>query len=139
MHVPWILNIVNIFTKQQKGRHSMGMISWQMTGSGVLQRVESEIPEPGEGEVLVKVAACGVCHTDLGFLFDGIPVKSGLPLTLGHEISGVVMSVGKNVVGLLGKAVIIPAVMTCGECDVCKSVLGNICRAQKMPGNDIQG
>jgi len=46
----------------------MTMISWQMVGlEKPLERVESEIPAPGAGEVLLKVVGCGVCHTDLGF------------------------------------------------------------------------
>ena len=118
----------------------MSMISWQMTAAGEpLQRVEGPMPEPGEGEVLVRVVGCGVCHTDLGFYYEGVRTKSPLPLTLGHEISGIVQAAGPGADGWAGKAVIIPAVMPCGECDVCRRGLGNICRGQKMPGNDIQG
>ena len=116
------------------------MISWQMTAPGKpLAKVETPIPEPGPGEVLVKVAGCGVCHTDLGFFYDGVRTKAPLPLTLGHEISGVVTATGTASRQWEGKAVIIPAVMPCGECDVCNRGLGNICAVQKMPGNDIQG
>lgn len=116
------------------------MISWQMTEPGKpLERIEAPIPDPGAGEVLVKVAGCGVCHTDLGFFYDGVRTKSPLPLTLGHEISGIVTAAAPDTRQWEGKAVIIPAVMPCGTCDVCKRGLGNICTAQKMPGNDIQG
>jgi 6-hydroxycyclohex-1-ene-1-carbonyl-CoA dehydrogenase len=116
------------------------MISWQMTEPGKpLEKVTAPIPEPGSGEVLVKVAGCGVCHTDLGFYYDGVRTKSPLPLTLGHEISGIVTSTAPETRQWEGKAVIIPAVMPCGDCDVCRRGLGNICTAQKMPGNDIQG
>jgi 6-hydroxycyclohex-1-ene-1-carbonyl-CoA dehydrogenase len=116
------------------------MISWQMTEPGKpLAKVEAPIPEPGPGEVLVKVAGCGVCHTDLGFYYNGVKTKSPLPLTLGHEISGIVTAAGTDARQWEGKAVIIPAVMPCGNCDVCNRDLGNICTVQKMPGNDIQG
>ena len=116
------------------------MISWQMTEPGKpLEQVEAPIPEPGPGEALVKIAGCGVCHTDLGFYYDGVRTKSPLPLTLGHEISGIVTAAGPDARQWEGKAVIIPAVMSCGDCDVCNRGLGNICTAQKMPGNDIQG
>lgn len=116
------------------------MISWQMTEPGKpLAQVEAPIPDPGPGEVLVTVAGCGVCHTDLGFYYDGVRTKSPLPLTLGHEISGIVAATGPGADEWEGQAVIIPAVMPCGTCDVCKRGLGNICVAQKMPGNDIQG
>ena len=118
----------------------MAMISWQMVGSDKpLQRVESPLPEPGQGEVLVRVAGCGVCPTDLGFYYDGVRMKSPLPLTLGHEISGVVDAAGPGAESWQNKAVIIPAVMPCGDCDVCNRDMGNICIGQKMPGNDIQG
>jgi 6-hydroxycyclohex-1-ene-1-carbonyl-CoA dehydrogenase len=71
------------------------MISWQMMEPNKpLERVESALPEPGQGEVLLRVAGCGVCHTDLGFFYDGVRTKSPLPLTLGHEISGIVEAVG---------------------------------------------
>jgi 6-hydroxycyclohex-1-ene-1-carbonyl-CoA dehydrogenase len=118
----------------------MTMISWQMTEANKpMVRVESPLPEPGDGEVRLKVAGCGVCHTDLGFYYDGVRTRSPLPLTLGHEISGVVEKAGPGMEQWEGKAVIVPAVMPCGECDVCRRGKGNICPVQKMPGNDIQG
>jgi 6-hydroxycyclohex-1-ene-1-carbonyl-CoA dehydrogenase len=104
-----------------------------------LERVESALPQPGRGEVLLKVVGCGVCHTDLGFLYDGVRMKSPLPLALGHEISGMVQAVGPGAEAWANKAVLVPAVMPCGGCDVCKRGFGNICAAQKMPGNDIAG
>ena len=116
------------------------MISWQMVKPGSpLERVESPLPEPGEGEVLLSVSGCGVCHTDLGFFYDGVPMKSPLPMTLGHEISGRVLATGPGAEDWAGCAAVVPAVMPCGECHVCKTGMGNICMAQKMPGNDIQG
>lgn len=116
------------------------MISWQMVGADKpIEKVTSDLPEPGKGEVLIKVAGCGVCHTDLGFYYDGVRIKSSLPLTLGHEISGVIQACGEGTEEWQDKAVIIPAVMPCDDCDVCRRDFGNICAAQKMPGNDIQG
>jgi len=104
-----------------------------------LQLVDLDQVEPKSDEVLVKVAGCGVCHTDIGFWKDGVPTKKGLPLTLGHEISGTVESAGADCEHLLGKTVIVPAVIPCGQCVLCKSGRGNVCRAQLMPGNDING
>jgi len=94
---------------------------------------------PKEGEVVVEIAGCGVCHTDLGFYYDGVRTKQPLPLTLGHEISGTVTKTGDGASGWLGRTVIIPAVIPCGECDACTRGKGTICKDQKMPGNDIQG
>ena len=116
------------------------MISWQMVNPNQpLERVEAPLPEPQAGEVLVKVSGCGVCHTDLGFFYDGVPIKSALPLTLGHEISEIVQATGPGAEAWKGCAAVIPAVMPCGECESCREGRGNICRTQKMPGNDIQG
>ncbi len=94
---------------------------------------------PGPGEVVVAIAGCGVCHTDLGYYYDGVRTNHPLPLALGHEISGRVVAAGAGAEGWIGKAVIVPAVLPCGECDLCRRGLAPICRAQKMPGNDIEG
>ncbi|MBF8270117.1 MAG: 6-hydroxycyclohex-1-ene-1-carbonyl-CoA dehydrogenase [Gammaproteobacteria bacterium] len=113
---------------------------WSMVAAGEPFRQEQFIPEsPGVGEVMVEIAGCGVCHTDLGYYYDGIKTKHALPLTLGHEISGLVVATGPDRAGLIGQSVIIPAVIPCGVCDLCQRGLGTICRAQKMPGNDIHG
>lgn len=92
-----------------------------------------------DNDVIVRVAGCGVCHTDLGFFYDGIRTVKSPPLTLGHEVSGFVDEAGANFQDLLGHAVIVPAVLPCGECDLCRKGRGTICRQQKMPGNHIDG
>jgi 6-hydroxycyclohex-1-ene-1-carbonyl-CoA dehydrogenase len=98
------------------------------------------IPQsPGEGDVLVKVAGCGVCHTDIGFWQDGVPTRHPLPLTLGHEVSGVVAEAGSEFRHLVGREVIVPSVIPCGRCDLCRAGRGNACRKQVMPGNDMDG
>jgi 6-hydroxycyclohex-1-ene-1-carbonyl-CoA dehydrogenase len=90
-------------------------------------------------DVLVRVVGCGVCHTDLGFFYEGIRTVRALPLTLGHEISGVVEEAGEQAQQWLGKAVLVPAVMPCGRCALCQKGRLTICRQQKMPGNHIDG
>lgn len=101
---------------------------------GKLALVEVPVPALKEGEVLVEVAGCGVCHTDLGYFYDGVPTMQKPPLALGHEIAGVVVAGDP---AWVGKEVIIPAVMPCRTCILCKSGRGNRCLAQKMPGNSI--
>ena len=64
----------------------------KVTAPGELQRVEIPVPELSPGEVLVKIAGCGVCHTDMSYFFDGVPTVTKPPLTLGHEISGTVVA-----------------------------------------------
>ncbi len=116
--------------------------TWQMvkptdpkTGeAGVMARTEVDMPPLGDGDVLVEIAGCGVCHTDLSYFYLGVPTVNPPPLTLGHEISGTVVAGPDDWVG---KEVIVPAVMPCGECEICKSGRGNRCLAQKMPGNSV--
>ncbi|OFX34037.1 MAG: 6-hydroxycyclohex-1-ene-1-carbonyl-CoA dehydrogenase [Bacteroidetes bacterium GWA2_32_17] len=113
------------------------MYSWQMTElKADFKLVESPIPELAEGEAIVKIAGCGVCHTDLSFWYFGVKTKKELPLTLGHEISGTVVAGPSE---WIGKNVIIPAVLPCGECELCKKGRSNICQKQLMPGNDFNG
>ena len=112
---------------------------WLMTAPKSPLVLEAFDASPGAGEVAVSVAGCGVCHTDLGYFFDGVRTNHPLPLALGHEVSGRVVAAGPGAESWLGKAVIVPAVLPCGECDLCKRGLSTICRKQKMPGNDIQG
>jgi 6-hydroxycyclohex-1-ene-1-carbonyl-CoA dehydrogenase len=104
------------------------------TTPGRLEKTEIPVPELKPGEVLVEVAGCGVCHTDLGYFYDGVPTVSKPPLTLGHEISGTVVAGDQ---AWIGKEVIIPAVMPCRQCILCKTGRGNRCLNQKMPGNSI--
>ncbi|HAP31487.1 MAG TPA: 6-hydroxycyclohex-1-ene-1-carbonyl-CoA dehydrogenase [Firmicutes bacterium] len=108
--------------------------TWQMVEPGKLLRTSIDMPELKPGEVLVEVAGCGVCHTDVGYFYDGVPTVNKPPLTLGHEISGRVVA---GNVGMMGKEVIIPAVMPCNNCDICASGRGNRCLQQKMPGNSM--
>jgi 6-hydroxycyclohex-1-ene-1-carbonyl-CoA dehydrogenase len=112
---------------------------WLMTAPKAPLERAAFVAEPGAGEVIVAVAGCGVCHTDLGYYYDGVRTNAPLPLALGHEISGKVVAAGAGAENWIGKTVIVPAVLPCGECDLCRRGLAPICRAQKMPGNDVHG
>ena len=113
---------------------------WVMKAVGEpMVREPIALEAPGAGEVLVEVAGCGVCHTDLGYYYDGVRTNHPLPLALGHEISGRVAKAGAGAEAWLGKAVLVPAVIPCGECDACRRGKATICASQKMPGNDIHG
>jgi 6-hydroxycyclohex-1-ene-1-carbonyl-CoA dehydrogenase len=97
-------------------------------------------PELAPGEALIEVAGCGVCHTDISFLYLGVPTRQPPPLALGHEISGTVVAVGKEGdSSLVGQPVLVPAVMPCGDCELCRADMRRICRNQIMPGNDRHG
>jgi 6-hydroxycyclohex-1-ene-1-carbonyl-CoA dehydrogenase len=104
-----------------------------------LRRVSFELSPPAPGEVIVEVAGCGVCHTDLGYYYDGVATVHELPLALGHEISGRIAAVGAGVDLKAGQAVLVYSVIPCGDCDLCRRGLSQICRRQQMPGNHIQG
>ncbi|MGD8384316.1 MAG: 6-hydroxycyclohex-1-ene-1-carbonyl-CoA dehydrogenase [Lysobacterales bacterium] len=113
---------------------------WEMKAAGEpLVKEQAPAGKLADNEVLVEVAGCGVCHTDLGFYYDGVRTRHPLPLTLGHEISGRVVACGADSAALQDAAVVVPAVMPCGECDACKRGMGNICSKQLMPGNDMHG
>lgn len=92
--------------------------------------------QAGPDEVLIEIAGCGVCHTDIGFIYDGVPTRHPLPLILGHEISGMVVQGDPN---WIGQNVIVPAVIPCGECSRCRAGRSMTCKKQVMPGNDRDG
>ena len=98
------------------------------------------VPSPGPEDVLVKVAACGVCHTDLHYIDHGVPTFKTPPLILGHECSGVVEECGSNVHSWKsGDRVLLPAVVSCGSCRMCRLGRENICERMNMFGNNING
>jgi 6-hydroxycyclohex-1-ene-1-carbonyl-CoA dehydrogenase len=80
-----------------------------------------------------------VCHTDLGFFYDGVPTRHAFPLTLGHEVSGTVVETGTGAESWAGLEVIVPAVIPCGGCDACRAGRGSVCSKQVFPGNDLDG
>jgi 6-hydroxycyclohex-1-ene-1-carbonyl-CoA dehydrogenase len=119
---------------------SVKSVRWMMTAAGKpLVPTEFDIEAPGPGEVLIEIAGCGVCHTDLGYYYDGVRTNHPLPLTLGHEISGRVVEAGGDELWYVDRCVVVPAVIPCGHCDACQRGKGTICPNQKMPGNDIHG
>lgn len=101
---------------------------------------EIPTPTPGPGEVLVKVAACGLCHTDLHYLDHDTPTFKQPPLVLGHEISGTVAALGADVKQWQeGDRVLLPAVYGCGQCAMCRLGRENICERMVMFGNNVDG
>lgn len=104
-------------------------------------RVE-EWPEPelSAGEILVKVAACGLCHTDLHYIDHGVPTVKKPPMILGHEAAGIVAQVAPDVQKFTsGERVLLPTILACGRCAACLSGRENICQYNKMIGNDVDG
>ncbi|MCS7337290.1 MAG: zinc-dependent alcohol dehydrogenase family protein [Verrucomicrobiae bacterium] len=105
-----------------------------------LQAREVPAPEPGHGQVLVRVLACAVCRTDL-HVVDGELPDPKLPLVPGHEIVGVVIATGPGVNRFrLGDRVGVPWLgWTCGACEYCQSGRENLCPRAKFTGYTLDG
>jgi alcohol dehydrogenase, propanol-preferring len=113
-----------------------------------LRPAELPDPEPGAGQVLISVAACGVCRTDL-HIVDGELEEPKLPLVPGHQIVGEVVGVGPEVEAPAGVAarrfevgdrVGVPWLgWTCGECRYCTSGRENLCDRARFTGYDLDG
>lgn len=105
-----------------------------------LTEVEIPVPEPGSGEVLLKVLACGVCHTELDEI-EGRTAPPELPVVPGHEVVGRVVKTGENATGLTeGQRVGVGwFYSSCGECRYCRSGNENLCDDFRATGRDADG
>ncbi len=102
---------------------------------------EVPIPAPGPGEVLVRVAASGVCHTDLHAADGDWPVKPSLPFIPGHEGTGTVAALGHGVrFPSVGARVGVPWLhRACGTCDYCLTGWETLCESQENTGYSVNG
>ncbi len=109
-------------------------------GGQPLEIRDVPVPEPGAGQVRVRVAGCGMCHTDLHYLDHGVPTFKEPPIILGHEPAGTVAATGPGVTSTKeGDRVLIPAVLSCGRCAYCRAGRENLCDRLAMLGNHIDG
>jgi len=96
-------------------------------------------PTPGEGEVLIRVSACGVCHTELDEI-EGRTPPPELPVILGHQVVGVVEQVRQVSQVKIGERVGVAWIFsTCGECEHCKAGEENLCARFRATGRDANG
>lgn len=109
-------------------------------GPGTDVKIEEiPYPVPGPGEVVLRLAACGICGSDVHFL-EGMPVPGGLPITLGHEPAGIVETVGEGVRDWKpGERVAVHIGAACGTCRVCLSGHANCCPQLVTAGLHIDG
>jgi len=116
------------------------MKALQLTEIGrPLELREIPKPVPGPGDVLVKVRAAGICHSDVHYC-DGLSSVGSLPHTLGHEVAGEVEALGANVRShAVGDRVALHYLMTCGVCLACRSENEQFCVQGKMLGKDCAG
>jgi alcohol dehydrogenase, propanol-preferring len=102
---------------------------------------EMPIPTPGPGEVLIKVVASGVCHTDLHAADGDWPVKPSLPFVPGHEGAGIIAACGPGVVGLKegDRAGVAWLHDACGQCEYCMTGWDSLCYKQHNTGYSVNG
>ncbi|HEY8912545.1 alcohol dehydrogenase AdhP [Lacisediminihabitans sp.] len=103
--------------------------------------VDRAIPEPAEGEILVRLEACGLCHTDIHAAHGDWPVKPSLPFVPGHEGVGIVEKLGAGVhTRAIGDRVAIPWLgYACGECRYCIDGRETLCEQQHNSGYSVDG
>jgi 2-desacetyl-2-hydroxyethyl bacteriochlorophyllide A dehydrogenase len=100
---------------------------------------ERPVPAAAAGEVVVRIAATAVCHTDLAMYLGQHPGVR-YPVVLGHEATGTIAAIAQDVKGLqLGQNVIINPVISCGRCDCCRRDDGHLCRNAGIIGREYEG
>ncbi len=111
------------------------------TGHEQARMVLEDVPDPspGPGEVLVRVAACGICRTDLEYLKgEGAPPR--LPIILGHEPSGTIAAIGPGVAGIeVGQRVLVATPIPCRACEYCRRGYENRCPSMTIVGATQDG
>jgi alcohol dehydrogenase, propanol-preferring len=101
---------------------------------------EVPTPSPGPRDLLIEVAACGLCHSDLHYIDHGTKTFKPPPLVLGHEASGTVIATGAEVAGFEpGQRVLVPPIVPCNACRTCRAGRANACEQLQMFGNDLDG
>lgn len=109
------------------------MKATRLLSIGRIATMDMSVPDPGPGEVLVKVAAAGICGTDRHLLHGEFPSKP--PVTLGHEFSGTVVALGAGVTTIApGDRVTCDPNIACGNCDQCLVGRINLCRSLSAVG-----
>lgn len=103
--------------------------------------MDRPVPRPGRGQVLVRLEACGLCHTDIHAMRGDWPVRPGLPFVPGHEGVGIIEEVGDGVTSRsVGDRVAMPWLgRACGECRFCIDGRENLCERQVNTGYSIDG
>ena len=101
---------------------------------GKLETVEVPMPRPGPEDILVRVAACGICGSDVHG-YDGSSGRRIPPIVMGHEASGTVAAVGEGVSGFnVGEPVTFDSTVYCGKCEYCRNGQMNLCSNRQVLG-----
>ena len=117
--------------------HRLGPVG---SAEGPLSLDSIDVPEPGPGEVLIRVHACGVCHTELDEI-EGRTAPETLPMTPGHQVVGTVIREGQDCrLGLQGQRVGVAWIHSaCGNCSWCRAGRENLCPDFRATGRDAPG
>ena len=109
-----------------------------ISGPGQVQVQEVAVPEPGSGEALVRVHACGICGTDLHFYRGDLPATANV--SPGHEFAGEIVALGEGVQGWgVGQRVVVEPLWICRECAYCRSGNYQLCSQRKLMGTFVPG
>lgn len=110
-----------------------------MEKDGSVRYTEAAKPVVKSGQVLLRVAACGICGTDM-HVYKGMPNAWSLPGVIGHELSGTVVECAEDVTDIAsGTAVTIQPLVHCGTCEFCLSGRTNLCRNIRLIGGELAG
>jgi len=120
--------------------HAMRLIKPGLAEDFPLVSTDLPLPRPDPSQLLLRVLACGVCHTDL-HIAEGDLTAPELPLTLGHQVVAEVESVGEAVTGFsIGQRVGVPWMhTTCGQCEFCRRSEENLCEQARFTGLQVDG
>ncbi len=115
------------------------MLQQVMTAPGVIEFKEVPVPEIGDDQVLIKIMKIGVCGSDI-HVYHGEHPFTSYPVTQGHEVSGEITKIGKNVTGFtVGQKVTIQPQVVCGKCHPCNHGKYNLCEELKVMGFQTTG
>lgn len=115
------------------------MLQQVMTAPGVIEFREVEIPEITDDQVLIKIMKIGICGSDI-HVYHGKHPFTSYPVTQGHEVSGMIVKLGKNVTGFTyGQKVTIQPQVFCGKCYPCRHGKYNLCEELKVMGFQTTG
>jgi alcohol dehydrogenase, propanol-preferring len=134
------LSLIRADDKESSSMKAMVLSRTGPVDACPLQILDVPIPQPGPGQVLVKLKVCGICRTDL-HVIEGELERPKLPLIPGHQAVGVISRVGSGVTErTVGERVGIAWLQgTCGQCDFCRSGRENLCVAARFTGYQVDG
>lgn len=115
------------------------MLAARYLGPDRIEPVDVPLGQPGPGEALIRIEACGFCGSDIGII-SGMHPRARAPLTVGHECAGVLAKLGSaNTTLRAGDRVAIFPLITCGKCNACRNGYSHVCSRLRLYGIDTEG